>query len=50
MEPEKFKLKDIGYGFLIPVIVGIIIFLFPAVLRPLLDSAFPVTGITHSLQ
>lgn len=41
MEPEKFKLKDIGYGLVVPVIVGLIIVAFPAVLRPLLDNAFP---------
>jgi hypothetical protein len=41
METEKFKLKDIGYGFLIPVIVAILIVIFPAVLRPALDSWFP---------
>jgi hypothetical protein len=44
MEAEKFRLKDIGYGFLIPVIVGILVVIFPAVLRPLLDSAFPASG------
>jgi hypothetical protein len=41
METPKFSLKDIGYGFLIPVIVAIIIVAFPAVLRPALDSWFP---------
>ena len=47
-ETENFKLKDILYGFLVPVIVAIIIIIFPAVLRPALDSWFPppdmVTG------
>ncbi len=42
METEKFKLKDIGYGFIIPVIVGLVIVAFPAILRPALDAAFPV--------
>lgn len=41
METQKFQLKDILYGLVIPLIVGIIIVLFPAVLRPLLDQAFP---------
>ena len=40
-EPEKFKLKDIGYGLIVPLIVAIVIVLFPAVLRPALDSWFP---------
>lgn len=42
MEPQKFKLSDILYGLVIPLIVGIVIVLFPAVLRPILDQAFPV--------
>jgi hypothetical protein len=41
MEPEKFKLKDIGYGLIIPIIVGLIIVAFPALIRPALDSWFP---------
>ncbi len=54
MEAEKFKMKDIGMGLVIPVIVGLIIVAFPAIIRPLLDSAFPppdmVTGAAgHSL-
>jgi hypothetical protein len=40
-EPEKFKLKDIGYGLIIPLIVAIVIVIFPAVLRPALDNWFP---------
>jgi hypothetical protein len=40
-EPEKFKLKDIGYGLIVPIIVAILIVIFPAVLRPALDSWFP---------
>jgi hypothetical protein len=40
-ETEKFKLKDILYGFVVPIIVAIIIIFFPAVLRPALDSWFP---------
>jgi hypothetical protein len=41
LETEKFKLKDIAYGLAIPIIVGLIIVAFPAILRPILDSAFP---------
>ncbi len=52
METEKFRLKDIGYGFLIPVIVAILIVIFPAILRPALDSWYPpadmVTGAPAS--
>ena len=40
-ETEKFKVADILYGLVVPVIVGIVIILFPAVLRPALDAAFP---------
>ena len=40
-ETEKFKLADILYGLVIPVLVGIVIVIFPAVLRPALDAAFP---------
>lgn len=40
-EPEKFKRADILYGFVVPLIIGIVIVLFPAVLRPALDSWFP---------
>jgi len=40
-EPEKFKLANILYGLIVPLIIGIVIVLFPAVLRPALDSWFP---------
>jgi hypothetical protein len=40
-EPEKFKLADILYGFVVPLIIGIVIVLFPAVIRPALDGWFP---------
>ena len=40
-EPEKIKLRGIVWGFIIPLIIGIVIVLFPAVLRPALDSWFP---------
>ena len=52
MEIEKFKLKDIGYGFVVPLLVGLLIIAFPAILRPALDSWFPaanmVTGAAGS--
>jgi hypothetical protein len=41
LETEKFKLKDIGYGLIVPILVGLLIVAFPAVLRPALDSWFP---------
>ncbi len=41
METEKFKLKDIGYGLVVPILVALLIVAFPAVLRPALDSWFP---------
>jgi hypothetical protein len=44
-EPEKFKVADILYGLVIPIIVGIVIIAFPAVLRPALDTWFP-SGMT----
>jgi hypothetical protein len=44
LEPEKFKLKDIGYGLVVPILVGLLIVAFPAVLRPALDNAFPASG------
>jgi hypothetical protein len=40
-EPEPFKVKDILYGLVIPIIVALLIIIFPAVLRPALDSWFP---------
>ncbi len=40
-EPEKIKLSTILWGLIIPLIIGIVIVIFPAVIRPLLDSAFP---------
>ncbi len=40
-ETEKFKLKDILYGLVLPVVVAIIILLFPTVIKGALDSAFP---------
>jgi uncharacterized membrane protein YeaQ/YmgE (transglycosylase-associated protein family) len=51
-EPEKFKLRNLLWGFIVPVIVGLVIILFATVLRSALLSAFPVeTGspIPHIL-
>jgi hypothetical protein len=47
-EPEKASLNTILWGLVIPLIIGIVIVVFPAVLKPALDSWFPpgdpVTG------
>jgi hypothetical protein len=40
-EPGKVKLSTILWGIIIPLIIGTVIVIFPAVIRPLLDSAFP---------
>ena len=40
-EPEKFKLGNLKWGLVIPLLIGIVIVAFPAVLRPALDSWFP---------
>ena len=40
-ETEKFKLSDILYGLVVPVLIAILIIAFPAILRPALDSWFP---------
>jgi hypothetical protein len=40
-EPGKFTLSSLFWGFILPLIIGIVIVLFPAVLRPALDSWFP---------
>jgi hypothetical protein len=44
LETEKFKLKDVGYGLVVPILVGLLIVAFPAVLRPFLDHTFPASG------
>lgn len=44
-ETEKFKLSDILYGLVVPIIVAIVIVIFPAVLRPALDSWFPPPNV-----
>ncbi|HKZ88459.1 MAG TPA: hypothetical protein VJ066_04800 [Candidatus Bathyarchaeia archaeon] len=48
METEKFKLKDIGYGLIVPLIIALVIVIFPAVLRPILDNAFPAPSMTDA--
>ncbi len=40
-EPEKLRLRGVIWGYIIPLIIGIVIVLFPAVLRPALDTWFP---------
>ena len=45
MSTEPFKLNDVLYGLVIPIIVAVIILLFPVVLRPALDAWFP-SGMT----
>jgi len=40
-EPGKLTLNNILWGFVIPLTIGIVIVLFPAVIRPALDSWFP---------
>jgi len=40
-EPGKFKISDVLYGLVIPILVAILIIIFPAVLRPALDGWFP---------
>ncbi len=47
-EPEKIKLRGILWGLVIPLIIGIVIVLFPAVLRPALDSLFPPSTMTSA--
>jgi hypothetical protein len=41
MSTEPFKLKDILYGLVIPILVGVLILLFPTVIRAALDGFFP---------
>jgi len=52
MGTQEFKISVVAYGLVIPLVVGIVIILFPAVLRPLLDQFFPgpdlVTGAPAS--
>jgi hypothetical protein len=48
LETEKFKLKDIGYGLVVPILVGLLIVAFPAILRPFLDGVFPPPSMTSA--
>lgn len=41
MSTEPFKLKDVIYGLIAPIIVAVVIILIPVVLRPALNTAFP---------
>ncbi len=47
-ETEKFKLKDILYGLVVPIIVALIVLLFPVLLRPAFDSWFPPPTATSA--
>jgi len=42
METEKFKLKDVGYGLVIPLLVGLLILFFAVILRPYLVNNLPM--------
>jgi hypothetical protein len=44
-EPEKFKLADILYGLVVPILIGILIIAFPAIIRPQLDIWFPAADM-----
>jgi hypothetical protein len=46
-EPEKIKLGGILWGLIIPLIIGIVIVLLPAVVRPALDIWFPPASMTN---
>lgn len=48
METEKFKLSDILYGLVIPLVVGLLIVAFPWVLRPALDAWFPADTSSYA--
>ncbi len=40
MEVEKFKLKDLSYGLVVPILVAVIVMLFPTEIGPLATGAF----------
>ena len=42
MSTEPFKLKDLLYGLIVPILVAILIMLFPTVIGPAATSAFGV--------
>ncbi len=46
MKADKVRLKDVAYGIIIPVIVGLVIVAFPAVFKVALDSWFPPPTVT----
>ena len=46
MSTEPFKIKDILYGLVIPILVAVLILLFPTVIRQTLDGLFPAADIT----
>jgi len=41
MSTEPFKLKDVLYGVVVPILIAILILLFPTVIREALDGFFP---------
>lgn len=45
MSTEPFKRKDIIYGLIIPLIVALIILLFPTVIKDALDGFFPAGDV-----
>ena len=47
-EPGKLTLSGILWGLVIPIIIGIVIVVFPAVIRPALDSLFPPPTMTSA--
>ena len=50
MEPEKFKLGDILYGAVVPILVGLLIVAFATVIRSFLVSSLPMDSpIPHIL-
>ncbi len=48
-EAPKFSLNTLLWGLIIPLIIGIVIVLFPAVIGPALNSAFPSTSSLYYL-
>jgi hypothetical protein len=49
-ETEPFKLKDILYGLVIPILAAILILLFPTVIKNALDSAFPAANMVTGAE
>jgi len=46
-ETEPFKMKDVLYGLVIPILVAVLILLFPTVIKNALDAAFPPSTMTN---